>query len=141
MTPVLLASSVSNTASTLIPFSRSKSLRIGSEKTWSSLTYTVTDGCRPGRQPNNAMQANNGRIGRTTLARCTCLNSLAMAGTQLVECRLETACQLVRRPSSPIMQEVDCWLSAYHVVMDGDDIQSIRAERLENGRDLVRQHG
>ena len=42
VTPVLLDSSVSNTDFTVIPVSRSKSFRIGSEKTWSSLTYTTT---------------------------------------------------------------------------------------------------
>src|SRR5205814_9398074 len=42
ITPVLLASSVSRTDFTVIPVSRSKSFRIGSEKTWSSLTYTTT---------------------------------------------------------------------------------------------------
>src|SRR5215510_11579637 len=41
ITPVLLDSSVSKTGFTVIPVSRSKSLRIGSEKTWSSLTYTT----------------------------------------------------------------------------------------------------
>src|SRR5205823_5481534 len=42
ITPVLLDSSVSKTDFTVIPVSRSKSFRIGSEKTWSSLTYTTT---------------------------------------------------------------------------------------------------
>src|SRR5258708_5755280 len=42
ITPVLLDSSVSKTDFTAIPVSRSKSFRIGSEKTWSSLTYTTT---------------------------------------------------------------------------------------------------
>jgi hypothetical protein len=46
-----------------------------------------------------------------------------------------------RRPGAVIVQEDDHGLHAGHVMVDGDDVDAVGAQRLQHRRHLVLQHG
>src|SRR5262249_39276233 len=59
---------------------------------------------------------------------------------ELVQGRSETVGELLRRPRSPVMQEIDGRLRADHVLMNRHNVQPVRPESLENRRDFWREH-
>src|SRR5437870_2434306 len=60
--------------------------------------------------------------------------------TKFIERSLETRGQFIGWAFAPIMKKDDCWRCVNHVVVDGYDIKSVGAQRLESWRDFGFEH-
>ncbi len=58
-----------------------------------------------------------------------------------IERRSESAGKLFRRAFSPIVQEDDGWLCGGHVVMNGDDIETVAPQGLQHRSHFSVKHG
>ena len=56
---------------------------------------------------------------------------VGVALTRLIEGRFETGRKPVGRTVSPVMEEDHNWLVTDHVVMNGDNVQSVRAQSFQ----------
>src|SRR5690242_17571864 len=61
--------------------------------------------------------------------------------SELTECGFETGGEFFRRPASPVVEEENRRLRRSHVLVDRNDIDTVRPQRLQHRRNLVRQHG
>src|SRR3954463_10552619 len=59
---------------------------------------------------------------------------------EFVQGRLESARKLLSGADAPVMEKIDCWLAARHVIVNGDNVQAISPKGFENGCDLLAEH-
>src|SRR5437764_14307912 len=59
---------------------------------------------------------------------------------EFVQGRLESACKLLRGADAPVVEKIDSWLAARHVIVNGDDVQAVSAKGFQNGRDFLAEH-
>ena len=68
----------------------------------------------------------------------SCVRRCALS--EFVQSRLKSVRKLLSRSRAPVVEKVDRWLSAGHVIVDCHHVQPVRTESLQNRSHLLRQH-